>query len=876
MCKYLGFLIDLTFKYGNVKILEERGIEMKSVVDYINEFEERMSELENAEKNVNKDFKDVIDLTSLMKELDGIIDDLRKKYMESQKALLQDSTNEELKKQVQNNLKELDTFLKERALYELEIVSTMKDFEQRFMKIKLSNLPEDDSNKLKELYHDRENIIFQMKQLSESSDSNSFTFDPYDEAVFSLESADEYINYRKQLKTVDDQILNLQTNLNNLLFDKNKVETIETKDFNSSVLDGNLMDLFYQKEEILNQLKIIDKIAGPKVKLDFNGDLFEVPKSKKIFYETLLRKLKVINENIEKRTHNDLIVKLDEDILDKMDEPQKRAYLSSLILQIENVPSGILVSYIDDKMIPNEYRKLYLQIKKMLKNEKKQPQEWDFKLDENALSKMTDEEKVHYYTDFLSKLAEIPMLDPINIEIDDEIYKVDRKDREMFEKCYNGLAEAKKNLEQESQKFVEEPVQEDDSIKIDSIIDGGKKVLVTIENKMVTVLESNVKKLAEKHAVIKSIKSNLQNYATTVSEKISQTFSPEDDEMDFEDEELAVQIDEKYVKSLTDFEKKIYYQSLLADIMKQKITNEKVVKIGENTYQMDEKYERLFRKICRRIKKIERKMEKVVVVQNVRKAKYLDKIKRQLRKNTVRVGLGLGAMLCASFGLAKMASKTTTEEPIIVINTDDLNNDLTQVPESSPIDEDVVKIIDDALENQTSSNNYENLEPTETTSDILTDEASDLDDNIYEIKEDTPVLNDDVKDNNNVSINPLGSTFTLKDSAKILTSYDSSMEYNPLFKNDLYTTVGVQLQLQDGSIVEINYNDTNAKEIVEDLIQNGAVILARRAVANEGLQDYFQNGIDTGVFLEQSIDLSNATSDLQEIIKNSLSQGRGL
>ena len=235
---------------------------MKSVVDYINEFEERMSELENAEKNVNKDFKDVIDLTSLMKELDGIIDDLRKKYMESQKALLQDSTNEELKKQVQNNLKELDTFLKERALYELEIVSTMKDFEQRFMKIKLSNLPEDDSNKLKELYHDRENIIFQMKQLSESSDSNSFTFDPYDEAVFSLESADEYINYRKQLKTVDDQILNLQTNLNNLLFDKNKVETIETKDFNSSVLDGNLMDLFYQKEEILNQLKIIDKIGA--------------------------------------------------------------------------------------------------------------------------------------------------------------------------------------------------------------------------------------------------------------------------------------------------------------------------------------------------------------------------------------------------------------------------------------------------------------------------------------------------------------------------------------------------------------------------------------------------------------------------------------
>ena len=97
-----------------------------------------------------------------------------------------------------------------------------------------------------------------------------------------------------------------------------------------------------------------------------------------------------------------------------------------------------------------------------------------------------------------------------------------------------------------------------------------------------------------------------------------------------------------------------------------------------------------------------------------------------------------------------------------------------------------------------------------------------------------------------------------------------------MFKNDIYTTTGVQLQLKDGSIVEINYNDPNAKAIVEDFIQNGAIIIARRAVANEGLQDYLQNGIDTGVFFEQSINLENTTSELQEIINDSLSQGRGL
>ena len=131
-------------------------------------------------------------------------------------------------------------------------------------------------------------------------------------------------------------------------------------------------------------------------------------------------------------------------------------------------------------------------------------------------------------------------------------------------------------------------------------------------------------------------------------------------------------------------------------------------------------------------------------------------------------------------------------------------------------------------------------------------------------------------DNFQKANSPFGETFTLKDTAKIFSNYDSSIEYNPMFKNDIYTTTGVQLQLKDGNIVEINYNDPNAKEIVEDLIQNGAVILARRAVANEGLQDYFQNGIDTGVFFEQSINLANTTSELQEIINDSLSQGRGL
>ena len=73
---------------------------MNNVTDYINEFEEKLIEREKNLTAANNDFKDVNDLTSLLTELDEIIDDLRNKYIISQKALLKDSSNEELKKKV--------------------------------------------------------------------------------------------------------------------------------------------------------------------------------------------------------------------------------------------------------------------------------------------------------------------------------------------------------------------------------------------------------------------------------------------------------------------------------------------------------------------------------------------------------------------------------------------------------------------------------------------------------------------------------------------------------------------------------------------------------------------------------------------------------
>ena len=818
---------------------------MNNVTEYINEFEEKLIDREKNLTAANKDFKDVNDLTALLTELDEIIDDLRNKYITSQKDLRKDSSNEELKKQVDANLKELDTFLKERALYEFEIVSTMRDYETKLSKFKLGESLNSKLEELKKLYHDRKDIITKMKLISEPLDENSSRFDPYDGVTFSLENADKFIDYQKSLQVIDDQILDLQNLLNDKLFDQKAEENIEISEFNTPILDGDLMNLFHQKEEILNELKVIENLPGPKVRFNFNKNAFEVPKSRRVSYINLLKQLKVVEANIEKRTHNELIVKLDENLLAKMEGPQRRAYLSSLLLQIENIPHGIVVDYIGGKLIPIEYKELYLKISKMLKAEKRLSENWSFALDVNALSKMTEEEKVSYYSDILTKLSQVPVTDPVNVLLDDETYIVNKKDESLLMKCYQGLSEAKQNLKQETLKLAQEQITTNDNVEPENNIDNSEKVQVTMENKLVSVLKTNVKQLAEKWAVVKSVKKTLENYKENILTKVSGVLMPSEESS--LDADLDITIDEEYVASLTDDEKIIYYHALLDDIKNSKIEHEKTVQMDENTYKIDEKYEKLFNNIKKRISKLEKKKTLPVIVEKVKKANYLDKIKRQLKKKTVQIGLGLGTMFCVGFGLGRMSVKTSPTQNVgATFDTLDNNS------HDDYVNDVVVKTIDEALENN------ENLESAATSSNALKDDTRMLDDNFQKAN------------------TPFGETFTLKDNAKIFSNYDSSIEYNPMFKNDIYTTTGVQLQLKDGSIVEINYNDPNAKAIVEDFIQNGAIIIARRAVANEGLQDYLQNGIDTGVFFEQSINLENTTSELQEIINDSLSQGRGL
>ena len=134
----------------------------------------------------------------------------------------------------------------------------MRDYETKLSKFKLGESLNSKLEELKKLYHDRKDIITKMKLISEPLDENSSRFDPYDGVTFSLENADKFIDYQKSLQAIDDQILDLQNLLNDKLFDQKAEENIEISEFNTPILDGDLMNLFHQKEEIKNQLKVIE------------------------------------------------------------------------------------------------------------------------------------------------------------------------------------------------------------------------------------------------------------------------------------------------------------------------------------------------------------------------------------------------------------------------------------------------------------------------------------------------------------------------------------------------------------------------------------------------------------------------------------------
>ena len=142
-------------------------------------------------------------------------------------------------------------------------------------------------------------------------------FDPYDDLSFFHSDADKVLEAQKELKQIDDKILNLQVYLNTVntvLFDTQNEYVITTSTLNTAILNGDLASLNLKKEEIIAKLKLIEEMSGQKVTLKYNGKQYEIRKGKDGQYKSLLHELDVVNKNITKLTHNDLIVRLDEEL----------------------------------------------------------------------------------------------------------------------------------------------------------------------------------------------------------------------------------------------------------------------------------------------------------------------------------------------------------------------------------------------------------------------------------------------------------------------------------------------------------------------------------------------------------------------------------
>ena len=857
---------------------------MENVTDYINAFEKKLEEREAILNNDSSDLKSVESLTKTLNELDLVLENLRKEYNERREEFEYDKKDPDLKEALDEKWTEIEEQLQQRALVQAEIEETINNYKKKFLSIRSGADANKELSELQNLYKERNKIIAKLEQI-ESRFKYDGPFDPYDTIPFSLEEADEVLETQEELKKIDGQILDLQVKINTLLFDTEKEEEIETSFLNTPLMNKDLKELSLEREKVLTKLKAMEEMDGKKVKIRFNGQRYEVCKEKRWQFKKMLYELAKIEKNISKLTHNELIISLDEELLGRMNEPQRITYLSSLLLQIENVPTGILVEYIDGKLIPLEYKDLYLEITDLLRESKKNSDTIDFSSPKNTMD---------YFWKFVESCTKEPLIDPVDITLGDKTYTVNRHDVELLKRCYQFCKERLEKMETKAAKLK----QEQDNLKNSAQEQNsnfekkGKTINVTVDNKEESINEEDLKQFAYNHATIKATEEMLHENITFDEEKynamsfdeqinyckdlinqilLKNVKQPVNLKVDGKDiiidasyadtmqkatekllnvSSLDVSIDENYVNHLNDDEKICYYRLLLHDITQRDIKEECTFTRNGQEYKFDKKYEKLFEKINNRIEFLEADKKKPLKIQKSRPAKFLAKIKRQLKKRVIQVGLGLSVMFCAGFGLGRLSNKTNVKETPS-ITQEDLDSALDKAVKNAVnienLDDIVQKAVNEALEKERQTN--------QRVDDVVTKEE--------------PVQEEALK-------MPLGETFTLNNDTPIFQNYDSTNGLKPTFKHDLYTTIAVQIQQPDGNIVEINYFDQDAKEIVAELLRNGAVILARRAVANEAMNDYLAHGIATGVFLEQTIVPSNLTTDLQDIINSTLSQGRGL
>ena len=796
------------------------------------------------EKEKKELIKDIQDFENLYPEVGKVIEELEAKAKE---------TNQESVKQ------ELDSYLKERLLYE----QTIQEFVKRLQNVRkeLEDMPDLSGKVVEYLYSYRETkkeLRYLESRVSSFSDKQIVTvLNEFDEEVSILkEDQKEYLEHVETIKNLENTIRNIYESYI-LEDDFDLAEENIVLDEEVSVAKNTFEELQEKRNEILKELEKLENAKGRKCHyvFSYNGvkQAKDIPRKVRGKYGSLLTQLQKIEKQMD---HVLPDIRMDMLLYDQMSVEQKRQYLANLLLQIEAYQDQSFNKfYINGKYIPYAYKDLYQEIYTTMKNlNNKRDSYYSYTFDHPTYRTLSNERKFEYVSSLMEKLVSNYKVEPTKVVFNGKSYEVNKNDVPLFQLCADELVKIKGLLDEEvtalesslqnycidnnemievtlnnqTKKIAKEKVNEfiKEKARYQNLLEKKEEIdAVTFDQAYYDVL-SEEKKVKYCKGILNEIllrekKNPVQLYLdgqlVTIDARYTKAFTMATSKLVEKKYGLDISIDEKRVSQYNDVEKRAYYRLLLDDICEKPI-HEKVVKIVNNkTYSFDKKYESLFDEVVNRYQDLKENSKKKSFVTKIRKAKNLEKIKKAIKTRAVQIAFGATALVA----VFAMGNRLSHQEEKVVMET---------------------------------------LSETTTNDDIMNTSN--------EQKEE---IENKVENTQKESLSTLGSVYTLDDTTPIYENRDLTTPLTPKYDTDSYTVVKEHYVMPDQTIETVDYQDENAEEKIAEIKANGGVLQSVSGVAQSAEDHYLENNIPTGVFKTDTIDFQkNLETELSNIVNDNL------
>ena len=808
----------------------------KNIEEFILKLEPVLNERDEKLKKREELIKDVNDFLNLLPELDLVISDLEKSYLESNDPKVK---------------AELDSYLKERIVY----YDTIRAFTKEALDIKenLDSVSEEQRESEEKLLH----LLYQRRELEKKIE-----YYENQEILVSNESQSDYENLLNNLDQIDQEILTNYQFLHEISGELDEEFSYEANDLLMPLsTPKETENLIKERENILASLKEIENSKGRKIlyKDTYHGQAFskKIPKQLRGKYGLLMGKLKKIEKTLNKEYLPN--ISIDGILYDGMSKNQKIQYLANLMLQIEVfADKSFMPCIVNGKKIPFEYKQVYEQLVDMIKDlESKKVHYYSYVIDQKYYNKLNLGEKLNYIDDLVRKVTNNFIDDPIEIVWNGKKFRIDKKDKELFWK----LIEMFEAVKEECKKKVEELGEENNHILNFSNVTDLEKV--SLNNQLISLPKEQLPQFLQNKAMIENIEAaedkfeqvvfDSEYYGTLSEEEkinycknlintiiLKEKRNPVELYMDGKEvvvdakytkaftravqslidireknQTLDIYIDEEYVATLADEEKLDYYYFLLHDISSKPIHDKMSLEVEGKVFYFDKKYALLFEVVMNRYLALRAKLTEALTVKKVEKPKKLEKIKKFLKKKAVQIALTVSA-LAASYGMGHFMARQN-------VSTQEVVSESTFTNENTDMSIDDIESIE--LDNSGS---------------VSLDEE-----NVAEVKDQTN----------------LGNSFELNENPIIYENTDLNTPLSPTYQDDSYTIVSEHYQMPDGTLQTVNYTDSNAQEKIDQIKANGGVLQSVSGVAKSGEEDYLKNKIPTGVFDINDVQLQDVLAD---------------